>query len=178
MRGLNSRHPPCKGGALPTELTARSYAALLLRENGFEVKRRSQRSQWIDGRSRRGSMGVSSTCYPRRHDQRTVRPHPQRHRNRVGFRLHLHAGVLLASGQAVLGGVHRVRGQPAEHRAVVAEGRPADVRHVPRRGRRPHTARAVRTGPVRHARGVVRLRVPDDVATSTSFRASSRWSSS
>ena len=40
VQDLNLWHPPCKGGALPTELTARSYATPLIGENRPEVKGR------------------------------------------------------------------------------------------------------------------------------------------
>lgn len=74
-------------------------------------------------------MAASLTSTLLCHDRRTVLPHPYRRRNRAGLRLYVCAGILLESGQAILGGVHRVRDQPAEHRPDPAKGRAADVRH-------------------------------------------------
>ena len=58
-------------------------------------------------------MAASLTSTLLCHDRRTVLPHPYRRRNRAGLRLYVCAGILLESGQAILGGVHRVRDQPA-----------------------------------------------------------------
>lgn len=68
-------------------------------------------------------MAASLTSTLLCHDRRTVLPHPYRRRNRAGLRLYVCAGILLESGQAILGGVHRVRDQPAEHRPDPAKGR-------------------------------------------------------
>ena len=49
-------------------------------------------------------MAVSLTSTLLCHDRRTVLPHPYRRRNRAGLRLYVCAGILLESGQAILGG--------------------------------------------------------------------------
>ena len=106
-------------------------------------------------------MAASLTSTLLCHDRRTVLPHPYRRRNRAGLRLYVCAGILLESGQAILGGVHRVRDQPAEHRPDPAKGRAADVRHDRRGCRRPCPARAFRARAYAPSVRAVPLSVPD-----------------